>query len=94
MEILTIILFTLWVSSSAFIAYFLSRKFAFFKGSKGVLILFGIFIGTAFLHNIVSGLLKIEEAVFFFLSIFSFGVMFFLIIIQLYEKVKKLTNKK
>jgi len=84
-----VIYLIVWAVISFLIAFYLQKKYSFFKKLFGVLTLLGCFILFVFLHNVIYGLFHIEEPVFFLLSLFSLGASVFLLIIQIIKKIIK-----
>ena len=88
-----IIYLLIWILTSFGLALFLQERTKFFKTIKGILVFFLIFLMGIIFHNLISGLLKIEESVFFTISLLSFGVGAFLFLVWLINFVRDLINK-
>ena len=85
-----IIYFIFWMIGSFTIAFYLQKKFLFFQKLVGVFTLFVGFLFLVLLHNGVYAIFRIEEPIFFLLSLFSLGVSIFLIVILAIKRKIKL----
>lgn len=71
----------------------LFSKEIFLLNLKKILIILALYFVSVILHNLVSGLLGIEEGVFFIIAVFILPIYFFTaIIVTLFNLFKK--NKK
>ena len=84
---------TIWILFSVGLAVFLFKKVKFFKRIIGVFTTLLIFLVSVVLHNLVSGWLGKEEAVFFIVALLSFGVGIFLFLIWLVNSIKQIFSK-
>ena len=85
----------IWIGLSLLTAYFLHKKFGLFQKPRGALVLLTAFLVFTVLHNLVYGLFKpyfdargADEAVFFILSFIALGAIPFLLLIQIFQRVR------
>ena len=93
MTTLEIIYLIIWIICSFLIAFYLERKYSFFRTLLGYLSLLGAFTLFTILHNFAFGLFGFEEALFFVLSLLSLGASIFLFIIWIIKSVIRNVSK-
>lgn len=94
MALQEVVYLIIWLIVSFGVAFFLKRKYGFFRKFLGVLVLLVSAILFSLIHNFGSALLGFEEAVSFFLALLAFGAGVFLFILLIAERITKLLMGK